>query len=118
MRQIKHIFIYALVLAFIYIGAGIPISNYCCLQKKEMKTSCCNEKHDSCCKTKILKVDNFEKASASVSVAPVLHLVAEAFSPYTYQQTLPETILRDDNGYPPGSGSSRHYLSLFCVLLI
>ncbi|WP_353334034.1 hypothetical protein [Bacteroides sedimenti] len=120
MRQVKHIFIYTLVLAFIYIGAGVPISSYCCQQKqeKEMKMSCCNDKHDSCCKTKILKVDNFEKASAPTFAIPTFNLVAEAFSPLSSQQLQSENYRGDDWGYPPNAYSSRHYLSLFCVLLI
>jgi len=122
MRQIKHIFIYTLVFAFIYIGAGVPLTSYCCQQKQEMKMSCCKDhscsKGHNCHKTTILKVDNFEKASASISVNPILNLVADVFSPYSYQPSQTEITLRGNHGYPPGPDSSRHYLSLFCVLLI
>lgn len=122
MRQIKNIFIYTLVLAFVYIGAGVPLTSYCCQQKQEMKMSCCkshdcNKGHD-CHKTTILKIDNFEKASASISVTPILNLVADVFSPYSYQPSQPEVALNDDYGFPPGPDSSRHYLNLFCVLVI
>ncbi len=121
MRQLKNTFIYTLVLAFIYIGAGVPITSYCCQQKQEMKMSCCKGdccKDHQCQKTTILKVDNFEQASASISVTPILNLVADVFSPYSYAPSLTEITVRGSHGYPPGPDSSRHYLSLFCVLLI
>jgi len=118
MRHIKHTFIYILVLAFIYIGAGIPLTSYCCPQKQEMKMSCCNDKDHNCTKTTILKVGNFEKASASISVTPILNLVTDALTLYSYQQPQTEIALNDDYGYPPGTYSSRHYLCLYCVLVI
>jgi hypothetical protein len=119
MRHIKNTFIYFLVLAFVYIGAGVPLINCCCQQQKEMKMSCCNSHHNdnSCCKTTILKVGNFEKAT-SLTVNPILNLVAEVLSPYSYQQPLPEIALNNDYGRPPSPDSSRHYLSLYCVLVI
>jgi hypothetical protein len=122
MKQIKDIFIYFFILAFIYIGAGIPLTSYCCQQKQKMSMPCCKKhcccKAHECNKTTILKVDNYEQASNSTFIAPTFNLVAEFISLYSYKSSQTETCVNDDYGYPPGTDYPHHHLSLYCTFLI
>lgn len=122
MKQIKNIFIYFFILAFIYTGAGIIIASYCCQQKQEMnmpcyKKHCCCKDHN-CNKAKILKIDNYEQASNSAFIVPTFNLVSETISIYSCKAPQTGNNVKDDYGYPPGSDYPRHHLSIFCVLLI
>lgn len=122
MKQIKNLSIYLLVLAFIYIGAGVPLTSYCCAKNKEVKTSCCKKVNDpcktDCCKTVILKVDNFEQASNSNSITPSFTWIAVTLPSVAYQLLPSQDILIKSNSSPPGISSSREYLNKYCVLVI
>lgn len=122
MKQIKKTFIYLLVSAFIYIGAGVPLTSYCCAQKKEIKTSCCETKksccENDCCKTVILKVDSFEQASSLTSIAPSFTWIAVTLPSLTYQLLPPQDSIIKSDSSPPGISSSREYLNKYCVLVI
>lgn len=111
-----------MVLAFIYIGAGVPLTSYCCAQKKEIKSSCCETKKscskNDCCKTVILKVDNFEQASNFASITPSFIWIATTLPSQVYQILPSQDVIIKGDSSPPGISSSREYLNKYCVLVI
>jgi len=130
MRTAKYISIYFLILTFIYMGAGVPIANYCAGKQKMLNMSencCCGKKNvdmassanhkSNCCKTSILKISDFEKVQTLMQQVPVITLYITTLLSF-YQPIRFENQSSENYYYPPDPGPSRQYLSLFCTLVI
>ncbi len=132
MKELRYILAVLFSSLIIISGVGVSVVQYCCAGCETTQSCCasgcskCHDTHrasqktckDTGCTAVYYKVDFVKNAHESVSFVPPLTLFCEQlpFFDYSVPQVahIPKFIL----GAPPYSVGSRHYLTLYSILLI
>lgn len=131
MKRLHYILAAMLSLLIIYAGVGVSVVHYCCAGCETSQSCCtigcskCHKAHhqsdksckDEGCTATIYKVDLMKHSCETSVAAPVMQLYCEQLSSYlctSFTGELQETPYNAS----PHPASSRHYLTLYSILLI
>lgn len=131
MKRLRYILAVALSLLIIYAGVGVSVVQYCCAGCEAAQSCCttgcarCDKAHqqsdksckDEGCTATIYKVDLMKHSCEAFVLAPMTQLFCEQLPDFQCNSFVgePQEVLHN---IPPNPVSSRHYLTLYSILLI
>lgn len=131
MKRLRYILAAVLSLLIIYAGIGVSVVHYCCAGCETAQSCCtigcarCHKAHqqsdksckDEGCTATIYKVDLMKHSCEALVLAPVMQLFCGQLPEFQCASSIGEQqeVLYNN---PPNPVSSRHYLTLYSILLI